>query len=144
MRTSSRIRALARAILLDVSVGEAALWIHLPWGAHLGRALVFIHNSCRLASERGGRDRFRTVRENGGRMECRCDLNILNSFTRTLRNAGSRLQNGGHRIAKRSLAWPERSDGKSVPAMAFATMCIKTRGVFGVCVLTVRDYEAVR
>ena len=28
----------------------------------------------------------------------------------------SRLQNGGHRIAKRSLAWPERSEDKSVPA----------------------------
>ena len=40
---------------------------------------------------------------------------------------GSRLQNGGHRIAKRSLAWRERSEGKSVPAMVSATMCIKTR-----------------
>ena len=29
---------------------------------------------------------------------------------------GSRLQNGGHWIAKRTLAWRERSEGKGVPA----------------------------
>ena len=29
---------------------------------------------------------------------------------------GSRLQNGGLFIAKRTLAWPEQSDGKGVPA----------------------------
>ena len=28
---------------------------------------------------------------------------------------GSRLQNGGHQNAKRSLAWPERSEGNSAP-----------------------------
>ena len=29
---------------------------------------------------------------------------------------GGRLQNGGHKVAKRSLAWPERSECNSVPA----------------------------
>jgi hypothetical protein len=45
---------------------------------------------------------FRKVRENDGRMKCRCGLNILGAFARTRR--------------------------KRVPAMVFATMCIKPRG----------------
>ncbi len=37
------------------------------------------------------------------------------TLERTFRNAGSR-DHGHHKLAKRSLAWRERSEGKKVPA----------------------------
>ena len=79
---------------------QSAKVSHLPGGripesadlhcikGNILQALVMIKEAGQgTGSERDGRDRFRTGRENGGRLECRCDLNILCAFARTLRKS---------------------------------------------------------
>ena len=83
-----------------------------------GRTLVFIHIFCRIVSERGGRDRF----PNGPREWWANGMPFRPKHSQFIRpdasERGGRLQNGHHKIAKRSLAWRVRSEGKSVPAIS--------------------------
>jgi hypothetical protein len=77
--------------------------------------------------------RFRRVRAREVRLKNPFSLLILR--VRTFRNAGSR-DHGHHKIAKRSLAWRERSEGKKVPARGQYSDTLLDRGHLGTGMMT--------